>query len=253
MCGRFALTTPPDVIARWYELMHRLEFAPRYNIAPTQPIVAVRRDKEGKREGALLHWGLIPFWAKDPTIGAKMINARAESVADKPAYRQAIRKRRCLIPADGFFEWKKTGSKKQPYYISAADGNPLTFAGLWETWHDKQNDDRIESCTIITTDPNDTLKELHNRMPVVLPRDAWDQWLDVEHVDAEQAAKLLEPAPNDGWSVYPVSRRVNSPANDDASILDAVEQADEEQSQPMRKSKSQQSNTSDTRQQSLFE
>lgn len=244
MCGRFALTTPPDVIAKWYELMHRLEFSPRYNIAPTQSVVMVKHDKKGKREAAEARWGLVPFWAKDMSIGSRLINARADSAASKPSFRQAMQKRRCLIPASGFYEWKKIGSKKQPYYISRDDGNPITFAGLWEYWKDPEagaDDEGIQSCTILTTDANAALRELHDRMPVVLGPKDWDKWLDFEGADAEAVHKLLKPAPVKGWRIYPVSRSVNSPANDNASLIEPLEAVDSDADEavvPPRKKKS---------------
>jgi putative SOS response-associated peptidase YedK len=223
MCGRFALTTPPDVIARWYELMQRLEFGPRYNIAPTQPIVAVRNNANQQREGVMLRWGLVPFWAKDPSIGSRLINARSESAAEKPSFREAMKKRRCLIPASGFYEWKKIGGAKQPYYITREDRDVLTFAGLWEFWKDKDTGEAIESCTILTTTANKSLHHLHERMPVLLPREAWQQWLDVEQYDPKKLSKLLKPEPEKGWTILPVNRRVNSPANDDPTVLETVE------------------------------
>lgn len=230
MCGRYAFFTPVDAAARLFGVseIHARDLAPRYNIAPTQEVPIVRRSPfmeeasatgEAPRELALARWGLVPFWAKDPVIGNRMINARGETVANKPAFRAAFRKRRCLVPADGFFEWQRTESGKQPWYIHRADGELLGLAGLWELWDPPDGGTPLASCAIITTGANDFMRPLHDRMPVVLDAVARDAWLAP---DADPAAleALLRPAPEDALEAWPVSRRVNSPFNEDPSLLE---------------------------------
>jgi len=213
MCGRFTLTTPTEIVAQLFDIASAPSLRPRYNIAPTQDVAAVRRGDDGNTL-VLLRWGLVPSWAKDPAIGNRMINARAETVADKPAFRSALRKRRCLIPADGFYEWRKSGSAKQPYLLRRADDRPFALAGLWERW---QHDDSasIESCTILTTTPNDLMRPIHDRMPVILAPDAWGVWLDPATQDPEGLRTLLTPCAEDLLVAEPVSTYVNSPRNDD--------------------------------------
>jgi putative SOS response-associated peptidase YedK len=165
-----------------------------------------------------LQWGLIPSWANDPKIGNRLINARAESASDKPAFRAAFRRRRCLIPTDGFYEWLKKGSQKQPYLIRMRDGQPFAFAGLWEFWHG-QNEREIESFTILTTEPNELAAQIHNRMPAILNPDDYQAWLDPDEQDVEKLKGLLKPAPAQAMVAYPVSKRVNSPAIDDPACI----------------------------------
>jgi putative SOS response-associated peptidase YedK len=224
MCGRFTLTDPDADLAVQFNLPGVPEMSPRYNIAPTQPVAAVRvQAATAQREMVLLRWGLIPFWAKDLKIGARMINARSETVAEKPAFRAAFRERRCLVVADGFYEWQKQNGTKQPYFIRLQDTHPFAFAGLWEHW--KGPDDTIvESCTLLTTQPNELLKPIHNRMPVILhPRD-YDLWLDHEVQKAALLQHLFHPYPAGQMDAYPVSRWVNSPANDDPSCIQPLSQ-----------------------------
>ncbi len=179
MCGRFTLTINPDELQQQFGLSEAppTQLAPRYNIAPTQAVAVIANNSDRKLE--LFQWGLIPSWAKDPKIGSKMINARAETLAEKPSFRTALKRRRCLVVADGFYEWKKTGSGKTPMYIQLKDGQPFGFAGLWEAWQ-SPDDGLIKTCTIITTTPNALLAEIHYRMPVILPREAYDTWLAPE-------------------------------------------------------------------------
>ena len=215
MCGRFTLRTPAHRLAEAFGVRELPNLRPRYNIAPSQDVVAIRRAAEG-RELALLRWGLIPFWAKDAAIGNRMINARAETVAEKPAFRAAFRRRRCLIAADGFYEWRKTdGGAKQPYYIRLADDAPFAFAGLWERWA-PPDDDAVESCTLITTAANDLLKPIHDRMPVILAPSDHDAWLDAE---APSAEALLRPYPADDMIAVPIGRLVNDPRSDEAACI----------------------------------
>jgi len=230
MCGRFTLTDPDADLAVQFNLPAIPDLQPRYNIAPTQPVAAVRVGREGEtsaagaaavREMVLLRWGLIPFWAKDPGIGARMINARAETVAEKPAFRAAFRRRRCLVVADGFYEWQKQNGWKQPFYIRLQGGKPFAFAGLWEFW--KGDDDTaIESCTLLTTQPNEVLRPLHNRMPVILHPKDYALWLDPEVQESDRLQALLRPYPPDEMGTYPVSRFVNSPENDDPRCVEPL-------------------------------
>ena len=210
MCGRYTLKTPVSVLAERFEIEDSpSSITPGYNIAPTQQVATVLAEN-GKRKLEMLHWGLIPSWAKDPEVGNRMINARAETVAEKPSYRKAFQERRCLILADGFYEWQKTDNGKQPFYIRMEDGSPFAFAGLWESWH---NGREIRSCTIITTAPNELAAPIHNRMPVILHPEDYGMWLDPDFGEREPLTSLLKPYPADVMEAYPVSRRVNKPSN----------------------------------------
>ncbi|MGI9248698.1 MAG: SOS response-associated peptidase, partial [Woeseiaceae bacterium] len=174
MCGRFAFYSPSEATAALFGVATSLEVVPRYNIAPTQYIAAIRDDSNQQRELVMLRWGLVPFWAKDPSIGNRMINARAETVAEKPSYRAAFRHRRCIVLADGFYEWRRQDDTKTPYYISLASGEPFALAGLWENWRDKKSDESLQTTTLITTAANEFMQPLHHRMPVVLQPQAVD-------------------------------------------------------------------------------
>lgn len=219
MCGRFTLTTPDQDLAVQFNLPEIPSMRPRYNIAPTQPVAAVRMARETvNREMVLLRWGLIPFWAKDPGIGARMINARSETAAEKPSFRAAFRRRRCLVLADGFYEWQKVESGKQPHYVRMANGRPFAFAGLWEHWKGP-DESVIQSCTLLTTEPNELLRPVHNRMPVILDARDYDLWLDLEVQDVEKVQPLLRPFSSDAMNAYPVSRWVNRPQNDDPRCI----------------------------------
>ncbi len=223
MCGRFTQAQIAELDREIFKLLTVPALPARYNIAPTQEAAAVRESaRSGRRVLAPLRWGLIPHWAKDPTIGNRMINARAESVAKKPAFEGAFKHRRCLIPSDGFYEWKKTGGRKQPHYIGRQDGGLFAFAGLWERWSDEGHDP-IETFTIITTTPNEIVEPIHNRMPVILPAKHYDEWLDPanQHVDALRA--LLAPFPAEEMSAYPVSTYVNSPRNEGPECVKPLE------------------------------
>lgn len=224
MCGRYSLHSHPHVVALQFGLAHVPELAPRYNVAPGTPVLAIRADRTQTRSGALLHWGLIPAWAKDPAIGHRLINARAETVLAKPAFRNAFRYRRCIIPADGYFEWAPARGRKQPYYIRPRSDTLFGFAGLYERW--KGSDGPIESCTIVTTDANELTRGLHSRMPVILPIEAYAHWLDPENPDPDALAALLKPAADEQMRLHPVSLRVNSVKNDDPDLI-------EEQASPL--------------------
>jgi putative SOS response-associated peptidase YedK len=203
MCGRFTLRTPPAVLVEHFRLNSLPDLSPRLNIAPTQQIGVVRQSAPGQREFVWMKWGLIPRWAKDPKIANQMINARAETAAEKPAYRDAFKRRRCLIAADGFYEWQKTGPKsKQPYFIHMKDHRLFSFAGLWERWGE------IESCTLLTTSPNQLCAPIHDRMPVILSPADYDRWLDPQVTDAAELQPLLDCYPADEMAVEPANPRV---------------------------------------------
>ncbi len=227
MCGRYTLTAPAEVIGRLFDLGELPPLGPpRYNIAPSQPIPAVtsggRPDEAPARQLRLLRWGLVPFWAKDTSIGSRLINARSETAATKPAFRAAMKYRRCLIPADGFYEWKKVpGSGKQPMYVRLAEGRPFAFAGLWESWDDGTGP--LETATILTTEPNDLLADIHSRMPVILPRDAYERWLDPGVQDPGELTDLLGPFPAGRMEAFAVSRVVNSPSNDRPECIEPAD------------------------------
>lgn len=222
MCGRFARLTPTAKISEWLDAQVRDELPPRYNIAPTQDVLAMRLDEDGTRYLSALRWGLIPSRAEDPAIGNRTINARAESVHEKPAFRHAFRRRRCLIPADGFYEWQKTDGSKQPYFIRMADKQPLCFAGLWETWTTPEGEP-LESCTILTTEANDDLRSIHQRMPVILLADRYDAWLDPALRDPTRLRDALKPLPAGLLAACPVSTHVNNVRNDDPRCVEPVE------------------------------
>ena len=218
MCGRYTLTTPVEKLAEEFGFDDSsVELPPNYNVAPTQGVAAVL-EEDGRRRLEVLRWGLIPPWANDPQIGSRMINARAETAPEKPSFRRAFRERRCLIPADGFYEWKRMNGGKQPYYIHMREGRPFAFAGLWESWKDDGGPE-IRSCTILTTKPNTLAGEIHDRMPVILPTGAYDVWLDPE-ADRDELYGLLAPYPEDEMEAYPVSRFVNSPSNNDPRCIE---------------------------------
>ncbi len=220
MCGRYVLTTPGEVLAQLFELPAAPALAPRYNIAPTQPVPIVRAAESGERELALVHWGLIPHWAKEREIGNRMINARAETLAEKPAFRDSFRKRRCLIPASGFFEWKLEGKAKQPYLLRLRGGAPFAFAGLWSRWREPGHGEEgvVDSCAIVTTSPNELAATVHDRMPAMLPAGDYAAWLDPT-TGVERLAALLAPFAAAAMEAFPVSTWVNSPAHDDAGCL----------------------------------
>jgi len=218
MCGRYAVTSAAEAIRTLFGYAEQPEFPPRYNIAPTQPIAIVRL-VNGKRQFALVRWGLLPSWVQDPRSFSLLINARGESVMDKPAFKAAMKYRRCLVPADGFYDWKASGTRRQPYYVRAKSGQPLAFAGLWETWIGP-NGEELETAAIVTTRANRTLADIHERMPVIVPPDAFDLWLNCTAVDAETAATLIAPAPEDLLEAFEVSSAVNRTANDHPQLVE---------------------------------
>jgi putative SOS response-associated peptidase YedK len=227
MCGRFVSATPPDQVAAYFEAEAPEALLPaRWNVAPTDDVYAVLSDGTTRRVDAF-HWGLVPRWAKEVKVGARMINARAEGLAGKGAFRSAFARRRCIIPADGFYEWQKLEGKKakQPFYVHRPDGEPYALAGLWETWRgpDGTDDEVLRSCTIITTEASSAMAAIHDRMPVILPPDAWDTWLDREVDDLELLGRFLVPAPPELTVLRPISTKVNSVRNDGPDLTDEVD------------------------------
>jgi putative SOS response-associated peptidase YedK len=216
MCGRYMLTTPVDALRQLFLFTERPNLAPRYNIAPTQDVPIVRRTRDGAgRELIMVRWGLVPYWADDPKIGNRLINARRESVARTAAFREAYQRRRCLVPADGFFEWQKEGRTRQPLLVRRKDQAPFAFAGLWERWP-QPGGGVLRSCTIITCPANKLIAPVHDRMPVILAPEDHGRWLDPSRADGRE---LLEPYPAAELETFPVSPRVNSPQYDDPECI----------------------------------
>jgi len=219
MCGRFTLTTnPADLQDSFSGAIFPTKFAPRFNIAPSQPLLAIPND--GANTAAFFIWGLIPMWAKDPSIGNRLINARGETVAEKPSFRGSFKYKRCLILADGFYEWKANPGKKTkiPYFIHMKDRKPFAFAGLWDSWEGPDGSN-IKTCTIITTEPNELMAPIHNRMPIILHTRNYAKWLDTSPQTPENLLPLIQPFPADNMSAYPISTLVNKPSNDSAELV----------------------------------
>ena len=214
MCGRFAFYSPSEATAALFGVSASIPVEPRFNIAPSQYIAGIRETDDTGRELAMFRWGLVPFWAKDVAIGNRMINARAETVSEKPSFRAAYRHRRCLLLADGFYEWKKEGTGKVPYFISLANGESFAFAGLWETWQSKETEEIIQSATLITTAANDFISTVHHRMPVILQPDTADRWLAG---DNELLAEVAENSPT--FQAWPVDKRVNNARNEGEELI----------------------------------
>jgi putative SOS response-associated peptidase YedK len=226
MCGRYAQYSPADAIADLFGASLEIEgLAPRYNAAPTQWLPVIRRRPSGERVLQALRWGLLPSWAKDETIAARLINARAETLAEKPAFRAAYRARRCIVPADGFYEWAKRPDGKQPYFVHAPDGNILAFAGLWECWTRPADGEVIDSFTIVTTDANPRIRPLHDRMPVILAPEVVDVWLDPA-TDPARLTELLIPCPEERLTMHPVSRAVGNVRNEGQELIAGVADGD---------------------------
>ena len=232
MCGRFVSAAPVDEIAQYFgATAPEVALPENHNVAPTNDVYAVRANAEGERSIDAFHWGLVPMWAKDTKIGNKMINARSETVAEKPAFKRALTSRRCLLPADGFFEWKKVGTddkgkpKKQPMYIHRPDGEPLAMAGLWERWRgpEREWDEVLHSTTVLTTSANAFMAPIHDRMPVFLHPDDWDLWLDPAVDDVEVLTSLLRPAPEHLLTAHPVDTKVGNVRNKGAELIAPIE------------------------------
>jgi putative SOS response-associated peptidase YedK len=229
MCGRYTSTSNPADLAAYFDVdeIVATDLGDRYNVAPTDEVYAVAASKEGERRLGTFRWGLVPFWAKDLSVGARMINARAESVLEKSAFRRPFERRRCIVPADGFYEWEAVEGRKQkqPWYIRRRDGDVLAFAGLWDAWRPvKGSDDgRVVSCSIITTTANRSLAPIHDRMPVVLPPSAWASWLDPTNEAVDQLHRLLVPAPDDLLELVAVGTAVSNVRNDGPELIEPVE------------------------------
>jgi putative SOS response-associated peptidase YedK len=217
MCGRYVIISSPEAIRALFGYPEQPNFPPRYNVAPTQPVPIVRL-AEGRRSFALVRWGLIPAWVKDPRTFTLLINARGESVIDKPAFHNAMRRRRCLFPADGFYEWRQEGKARRPFFVRPKAGGPIAFAGLWETWMGP-NGEEMDTAAIVTTRANRALAAIHERMPVIVPPDAFDFWLDGSKVDAETASAVIAPAPEQLLEAYEISPAVNHVANDSPELV----------------------------------
>jgi putative SOS response-associated peptidase YedK len=218
MCGRYELHAQPAAVALAFGLSATPALRPRYNIAPTQQVPIVRRSADGVNEWVEVRWGLVPRWAKDPSIGARMINARAETAAEKPAFRNAFRRHRCLLPADGFYEWRAAPDGKHPMHIGMRDGKTFGLAGLYERWLSPEGD-VLDTCTILTTGANALLRDVHERMPVIIAPEQYARWLDPANADV---ADLCAPYPAEAMACYPVSPRVNAVRNDDAALIERV-------------------------------
>jgi len=229
MCGRFTSTTPASELADFFDAETDLDDEDaNFNVTPTSDVRVVHEDENGQRRLDLMFWGLVPSWAESPAIGSRLINARSETVAVKPSFRSAFRRKRCILPVDGFYEWVQVPErkKKQPVYISPRDGKPLAFAGLWEIWRPKDAHDAgagLRSCSIITGPPNDLIAPLHDRMPMILPREDWSTWLDHTNTDVHALQRLLRPAPEDWLQWWPVSLAVNTVRNRDSSLIAPAE------------------------------
>ncbi len=221
MCGRYMIVSNTEALRRLFRFAELPNLQSRYNVAPTQDVPAIRLGDDGQTHLDMLRWGLVPSWAKEVKIGYKMINARAETVAEKPAFRTAFRKRRCLILADGFYEWRIEQGGRQPYLIRMADRSPFAFAGLWESWKNPESGETVESCTIIVTEANELVAQIHDRMPVILAPNDHDPWLygDPERDDLRA---LFGPYPAKIMSASPVSKAVNNVRNDEASLIEPV-------------------------------
>lgn len=226
MCGRFRIARKKEIVEEAFDAesdWDDLDWVPRYNVAPGQQIAVVRQDATRPvRHLSLMRWGLIPCWTNDPTAGYKMINARSESAATMPAFREPLRLRRCLIPADGFYEWKKAGKEKLPFCFTLADASIFALAGIWDRWRSPQGQ-WVESCSILTTPPNDLMRDIHDRMPAILAREAYEIWLDPGFQKITELQPLLKPYPADAMRRYPVSRRVNQVKNDDAECAAEID------------------------------
>lgn len=217
MCGRFAFFSPDEAVREYFSLKELPPIEPRFNIAPTQFVPVVRSDGEVNTI-SMLYWGLVPFWAREKAIGQRMINARGETLAEKPSFRNAFKKRRCIVPASGFYEWKREADIKRPYFVSRKDEKPIAFAGLWERWD--KGDEPLESFTIVTTAPNNFMQKLHNRMPVILSGEQHKQWLDPGNEDTAALSNLIAACDDGLLTARPVSRKVNNPRNEGAELIE---------------------------------
>ena len=224
MCGRFALSDIVDIFSRFKIIIpegFKEKITPHYNIAPTQNIPIIYKDKNQENKIEFMKWGLVPFWAKDPRIGNKMINARSETLTQKPSFKHLLKSNRCIVPGSGFYEWKKIDKQKVPYYIGIKDNKIFSFAGLYDRWRDSAGNE-LKTFTIITTDANNTLKPIHNRMPVILEKEFEEKWIDTKFQDVNYLMQMLKPYPDDNMLTYAVSSEVNNPKNDNPKLLRKV-------------------------------
>lgn len=221
MCGRFAFFSPREAVQEYFGIEVPFALEPRYNVAPSQEVVVIRQPADTKPQAAMLKWGLVPFWAKDAAIGARMINARAETVAQKPAFRQAFKRRRCVILADGFYEWHTEDGRKTPYFISLKTDHPFAMAGLWESWH-KADQPPLETCTIITTTATKSIGKLHDRMPVILDSPATTDWIQAER-DPDALIAMLKSYDDEEIQAWPVNRTVNNPVNQGSTLIERAD------------------------------
>jgi len=228
MCGRYAVITNPEALRALFRYFEQPNFPPRYNVAPTQPVPIVRM-VEGQRQFALVRWGLIPPWVKDPRAFSLLFNARGESVNEKPAFKNAMKRRRCLFPADGFYEWKREGDRRRPYFVRLKSGTPMAFAGLWESWMGP-NGEEMETAAIVTTAASRSIAHIHDRMPVIVAPEAFDFWLD-PNVDGEMASAVIQPAPDALLDAYEVSSAVNRTANDAPTLLQPLTEPEAEEAE----------------------
>jgi len=246
MCGRYVIISSPELIRQLLGYLEQPNFPPRYNVAPTQPVPVVRIE-QGQRHFVLLRWGLIPSWVKEPREFALLINARGETVNDKPAFRNAMKRRRCLLPADGFYEWKGERGAKRPYFVRRKDRAPFAFAGLWESWIGP-NGEEMESAAIVTTQASPAIMPIHDRMPVMLGPDNFERWLDCANVEEREAAGLIAPVADEEIEAYEISSKVNRVANDSPDLLDPVSEEPAPEPAPAKR----QRKKPDRRQRSLF-
>lgn len=222
MCGRFALTDTDAIFSRFRAIISEdFKITPRYNIAPAQNIPVIYKEKYHENRVELMRWGLVPFWAKDPKIGYRMINARAETLTQKPSFKHIFKTKRCLVPSSGFYEWKKIDGQKVPYFVAIKSCKIFSFAGLYDNWTDSDGNE-LRTFTIITTNANNTLRPIHERMPVILRQEFEEKWLDIKIRDSEWLAEMLKPYPDDQMVVYPVSREVNNPGNDNPQLIKRI-------------------------------
>lgn len=223
MCGRFVQVEKPEFYAEHFgaEFVRTETLQTNYNVAPTEQVYAIA-EHEGDRVVTSFRWGLVPFWAKDIKIGSRSINARSETAATKPTFKSSFERRRCLIPADGFYEWQRKETGKLPHYIRSASGKPLPIAGLWSSWKDPETDERLLTCTILTGKPNSIMEPIHDRMPIILSPDLWDTWLDPDFRDVDALSGYMKPAPSELLSEYPVSTLVNKVANKTADLIEPL-------------------------------
>lgn len=235
MCGRFAFYSPHEAVVRLFGVTDlALDVEPRWNIAPTTfvPAVRVLPDDPATRRLAMLYWGLVPGWAKDRSIGAKLNNARSETLREKPSFRNAFKRRRCLVLADGYYEWQRSTAAKQPYYIQLASHEPFAMAGLWETWTDPAGGEPLESCTLVTTSPVASIAHIHDRMPVILPPGAYAEWLDPGNANVDRLERLFAPDPSLALAARPVGRLVNNARNQGPALIEPFAAEDEPAAPP---------------------